>query len=224
MNTSFSKKFKTAAKMMNVPIILLIIFMDLMCMTSGLLNEPNSQDIALDITTGFSLGGFGTLSIMTIANGMFFSFINHLKVLPFTKSDIKSIAVINIFLNIFIFTIVQCVISAFMRPSAIPYFICINIVNIALSMGYLLMCFRDKKMWNTRAAMEDPMTRSQSAKLLISIIIVMILAMALTVFIYTMAVRGSLTDDMPVLIGISAAAVIIAAVEIILYKKKKIEF
>lgn len=210
--------------MINIPIILLLIFMDLMCMTSGLLNESNSQDAAFYINMGFSFGGFSSLFTIIVVNGLFFSFINHLKVLPFTKSDIKSIAVTNIFLNIFIFTIVQCVISAFMRPSAIPYFICINIVNIALSMGYLLMCFRDKKMWNTRSAMEEPMTRGQAVKLFISITIVLILAMALTAFIYTMAARGSLTDDMPILIGISAAAVIISAVEIILYKKKKIEF
>lgn len=209
--------------MINIPMILLLIFMNLICMTNALPNGSNSQDAAFDITTGLSLGGFGSLGIITIVNGLFFSFINHLKVLPFTKSDIKNIAIINIFLNIFIFTLVQCVISALMRPSAIPYFICINIVNIALSMGYLLMCFRDKKMWNTRAAMEDPMTRGQSAKLLISIIAVMILAMALTAFIYTMAARGSLTDDIPVLIGISAAAAVAAACETAVYMKKKIE-
>lgn len=224
MNATFSKKFKTAAKMVNVPIILLLVFMHIMCMTGNLLNEANEQDTFLDFMSGLSFGSFGALGVVTIVNGMFFSFVNNLKVLPFTKKDIKDISLLNIFINIFIFTVIQCAITALGRPTAIPYFICINTVNIAFSIGFLILMFSDKRMYDVRAAREDPPSRSQNAKRIIVMMLGMISIIVLTTFIYCFAARGSLVKDAPMLIIISLAAIIISAVEIFLYMRKKIEF
>lgn len=224
MNAEFSKKINTAIKIINVPIILLLIFMHIMSMTSGLLNEANKQDAFLDIMTVVSFGSFGSLCVVTIVNGMFFSYLNHLKVLPFTKKDIKDISLLNIFINIIIFAVIQCIITAIIRPSAIPYFICINIVNLAYSIGYLLLMFIDRRRYNAQAAREDPLSRSQTVMLIVSMILGMILIVVLTSFIYYFAARGSLVKDVPMLIIISLAAIIASAVEIFIYKKKKIEF
>ncbi|MDE7288190.1 MAG: hypothetical protein K2N71_01640 [Oscillospiraceae bacterium] len=224
MNAAFSKKFNTAVKIINVPIILLLILMHIMSMTSGLINESNRQDAFLDFISGFSFGSFGALFVMVIINGMFFSYLNQLKVLPFTKKDVKDISLLNIFINIIIFTVIQCIITAIMRPAAIPYFICINTVNIAFSIGYLLLLFSDKRRYNAQAATEDPLSRRQNIKLIIVMALGMISIMALTSFIYYFAARGNLAKDLPMLIAITAAAIIISAVEIFVYRKKKIEF
>ena len=167
MNAAFSKKFNTAIKIINVPIVLLQIFMHIMSMTSVLSNEANEQEVFLDIMMGISFGSFGALCVVTIVNGMFVSYLNHLKVLPFTKKDIKDISLLNIFINIIIFTVIQCIITAIIRPAAIPYFICINTVNIAFSIGYLLLIFSDKRRYNAQALTADPMTLGQNAKLLV---------------------------------------------------------
>ena len=224
MNSAFSKKFNTAVKMINVPIILLMMFMHIMSMTSGLLNESNKQDAFLDITTGFSFGCFGALCVMTIVNGMFFSFLNHLRTLPFTMKDIKDISLHNIFINIFIFTVMQCIITAIMRPSAIPYFICVNLVNTAFSIGYLMLCYSDKRQWNVQAARENQLSRAQTARMVIAMILMMLSLMVLTTFIIYFAARGELVKNVPMLIIISLAAIVISAVEIFVYRKKKIEF
>lgn len=224
MNAEFSKKFNTAIKIINVPIILLMIFMHILSMTSGLINETNKQDAFLDIVSGFSFGSFCTLCVMTIIPGMFFSFFNHLRTLPFTKKDIKDISLLNLFIHIFIFAAVQAVISAFMRPSAIPYFICINLVTAAFSIGYLILCYSDKRLWNMQAARENQRKRAETAKIVIVMILMMLSSMVLTTFIYSFAARGSLVKDAPMLIIISLAAITASAVEIFFYKKKKIEF
>ncbi len=224
MNAGFSKKFNTAIKIKNMPMILLFIFMNIISMTSSLLNDSNRQDAFLDIMAGLSLGSFGALGVVVIANGMFFSYLNHLKALPFTKKDIKDISLMNIFIHIFIFAAVQTVISALMRPAAIPYFICINIVSLAYSAGFLLLMFKDKRQYNAQAAIEDPPTRRQNVMIGIISAVSMILIVAFTAFLYRFAARGSLAKDLPMLIAITAAAIIISAVEIFIYMKKKIEF
>lgn len=224
MNATFSKKFNTAIKIINVPIILLLILMHIMSMTTGLLNESNKQDSFLDIISGFSFGSFGALCVVNIVNGMFFAFLNHLRTLPFTQKDIKDISLLNIFIHIFIFAVVQAIISAFMRPSAIPYFICVNLVNIAFSVGYLMLCYRDKRFWNMQAAVENQRSRTETTRIVIVMILLMLSLMVLITFIYYFAARGSLVKDVPMLIIISLAAIIALAVEIFLYMRKKIEF
>ena len=224
MNATFSKKFNTAIKIINPPIILLMIFMHTMNMTSCLINESNKQDAFLDIMMGISFGSFGALCVVTIVNGMFLSYLNHLKVLPFTKNDVKDISLLNIFINIIIFTVIQCIITAIIRPASIPYFICIDTVNIAYSIGYLLLLFSDKRRYNAQALTEDPLTRGQNVKLIVVMALGMISIVVLITFIYRFAVRGSLAKDLPMLIAITAAAIIISAVEIFVYRKKKIEF
>lgn len=223
MNAKFSNKFKTALKMTNVPMILLLVFMHIMCMTGGLLNEANEQDAVWDFTSGFGFGSFGALCVVTIISGLFFSFIKQLKVLPFTEKDIKDISLLNIFINIFIFTVIQCAITALMRPTAIPYFICINMINIVFAIEYVLL-FSDKRMYDASAAREDPPSRSQNVKRSVAVIISMILLVVLTTFIYCFAARGSLSKDVPMLIITALSSVIISAVEIFLYMRKKIEF
>lgn len=223
MNAKFSNKFKTALKMTNVPIILLLVFMHIMCMTGSLLNEANEQDFVMDFTSGFGFGSFGALCVVTMISGLFFSFIKQLKVLPFTEKDIKDISLLNIFINIFIFTVVQCAVTALMRPTAMPYFICINMINIAFAIEYVLL-FSDKRMYDARAAREDPPSRSQNVKRIAAVIISMILLVVLTTFIYCFAARGSLSKDVPMLIITALSSVIISAVEIFLYMRKKIEF
>ena len=224
MNATFSKKINTAVKIINVPTLLLLIFMSFMCMTASLLNEANEQEVFLDIAMGGSFGSFGALCVVTIVNGMFFSFVNHLKVLPFTKKDVKDIALMNIFINILIIAAAQTVITAIMRPVAISYFICIDTVNIAYSIGFLFLMFSDKRRYNAQALTEDPLTRRQNIKITIIMIIGMISIVALVTFIYRFAVKGNLTKDLPMLIAITAAAIIISVAEIFVYRKKKIEF
>lgn len=224
MNATFSKKFNTAIKIINPPIILLMIFMHVMNMTSCLINESNRQDAFLDIMMGISFGSLGALCVVTIVNGMFVSYLNHLKILPFTKKDVKDISLINIFIHILIFAAAQTIITAIMRPSAIPYFICIDTVNITYSIGYLLLMFSDKRRYNAQALTADPLTRGQNVRLFIIMALGMISIVALVTFIYHFAVSGSLAQDLPMLIAITAAAIIISAVEIFAYRKKKIEF
>ena len=66
MNATFSKKFNTAIKIINPPIILLMIFMHVMNMTSCLINESNRQDAFLDIMMGISFGSLGALCVVLI--------------------------------------------------------------------------------------------------------------------------------------------------------------
>ncbi|MDE6595406.1 MAG: hypothetical protein K2K44_05300, partial [Oscillospiraceae bacterium] len=120
--------------------------------------------------------------------------------------------------------VIQCIITAVIRPVAIPYFICINTVNIAFSIGYLLLIFSDKRRHNAQALTADPLTRGQNVKLIVVMALGMISIVVLITFIYRFAVRGSLAKDLPMLIAITAAAIIISAVEIFVYRKKKIEF
>lgn len=223
MNAKFSNKFRTALKMTNLPMILLLVFMHIMCMTGSLLNGSNEQDHVMDFTSGLGFGSFGALCVVTMISGLFFSFIKQLKVLPFTEKDIKAISLLNIFINIFIFTVVQCAVTALMRPTAIPYFICINMINIAFAIEYVLL-FSDKRMYDARAAREDPPSRSQNAKRIAAVSVSMILLVVLTTFIYCFAARGSLSKDVPILIITALSSVIISAVEIFLYMRKKIEF
>lgn len=223
MKVTFAKKCKTVIKITNKFLVLWFAVLPCINLIAASMNDEKESTFMV-ITQCFCYGSFLSLLYTVIINSQFFASIHHLVTLPFTMKDIKDIAVINIIFNTMAAAVIQCVITAILRPDIVPYILCMIIVNVALGIAYLLLCLTDKKVLAppSRAASVE-----QSRRYVIAVttlmITIMVGAVVLSTFIMYRGVTGTLADNMPMLITASAAAIVVSVIETLICKKMKTE-
>lgn len=224
MNATFAKKCQTAVKITNKLLVLWFAVLPFINLIAASSMDDKKESTFMVIMQCFCYGSFLSLLYTVIINSQFFASIHHLVTLPFTMKDIKDIAVINIIFNTMAAAVIQCVITAILRPDIVPYILCMIIVNVALGIAYLLLCLTDKKVLAppSRAASVE-----QSRRYVIAVttlmITIMVGAVVLSTFIMYRGVTGTLADNMPMLITASAAAIVVSVIETLICKKMKTE-
>lgn len=223
MNATFAKKCKTATKMTNKLLVLCFSVCPFINLIAASMGEEDKSTFMV-IMQCFCYGSFLSMLYTVVINSQLLACIHHLITLPFTMRDIKDIAFINIILNSLAAAVIQCAIAAIFITELVPYVLCMIIVNIALGIAYLLLCFSDKKVL---APPSKVASVEQSRRYVITVttlmIIIMFGAMFLSTFIMYRGVTGTLADNAPMLIITSAAAVIVSAIEAIICKNIKTE-
>lgn len=224
MKVTFAKKCKTVIKITNKFLVLWFAVLPFINLIAASSMDDKKESTFMVITQCFCYGSFLSLLYTVIINSQFFASIHHLVTLPFTMKDIKDIAVINIIFNTVAAAVIQYVIAAILRPDIVPYILCMIIVNVALGIGYLLLCLTDKKVLASpsRAASVEQ-SRKYVAVVTTLMITIMFGAMALSTFIMYRGVTGTLADNMPMLIITTAAAIIVSVIEALICKKMKTE-
>lgn len=142
----------------------------------------------------------------------------------FTMRDIKDIAFMNIIYHTFISAVIQCGVTAIFRPDIVPYILCMIIVNVALGMSYLLTCFTDKRVLappSKAASVEQ--SRKYVASVIVIMLVIMLVSVALSTFIMYRGIRGTLAENIPMLIIISSAAIVVSLIEAAICKRMKTE-
>lgn len=226
MNATFAKKCKTVIKMTNKFLVLWFAVLPSINLIAASMNDKSdeTESTFMVIMQCFCYGSFLSLLYTVLINSQFFASIHHLITLPFTMKDIKDIAVINIIFNTVAAAVIQCVITAILRPDIVPYVLCMIIVNVALGIGYLLLCFTDKRILAPPSKVSSVEQSRRYVVMIVTLMItIMVGATALSTFIMYRGVTGTLADNMPMLIITSAAAIIISAVEVLICKKMKTE-
>ena len=223
MKSSFAKKFKAATKLTNVFLMLWFTVFPFINLFALKLGEEDDSTFMV-ITQCFSYGAFLSMLYTVVINSQFFSHIHHLIVLPFTMRDIKDIAFMNIIYHTFISAVIQCGVTAIFRPDIVPYILCMIIVNVALGMSYLLMCFNDKRVL---APPSKAASVEQSRKYVVSVVVIMfvitLVSIALSTFIMYRGLNGTLADNIPMLIIITSAAIVVSLIEAAICRRMKTE-
>lgn len=223
MKISFAAKFKTVTKMTNKYLLLLYTFLPLINLFAAALNEEDDSTF-IAITQCFAYGSFNALLYTVFINSQFFSNIHHLRVLPFTMSDIKDIAFLNIIYHTVMTAAVQCAAAAILIPDIVPYVLCMIIVNTSLGVSYLLLCFTDKKVLSPPSKVASvEQDRKYVVTVTVLLLVILVGSMALSTFIMYRGLRGTLADNAPMLLITSAAAVAVALIEAAICKKMKTE-
>lgn len=223
MKISFVKKFKTATKLTNKFLVMwFTVFPFINLFAAGLGEEDDSAFMI--ITQCFCYGAAMSLLYTVMINSQFFSNIHHLRVLPFTMRDIKDIAFMNIIYHTLITAVIQCGITAIFSPDIVPYILCMIIVNAALGMSYLLMCFTDKRVLappSKAASVEQ--SRKYVASVVVIMLVIMLVSVALSTFIMYRGLNGTLAENIPMLIIISSAAIVVSLTEAAICRRMKTE-
>lgn len=223
MKISFAKKFKIATKLTNKFLVMwFTVFPFINLFAAGLGEEDGSTFMI--ITQCFCYGSFISLLYTVIINSQFFANIHHLRVLPFTMRDIKDIAFMNIIYHTLITAVIQCGITAIFSPDIVPYILCMIIVNAALGMSYLLMCFTDKRVLappSKAASVEQ--SRKYVASVVVIMLVIMLVSVALSTFIMYRGLNGTLAENIPMLIIISSAAIVVSLTEAAICRRMKTE-
>ena len=223
MNTTFAKKCKTAVKITNKLLILWFALVPLINIIAVLMNDEKGSTFMV-ILQSFCYGSCLSVLYTVMINSQFLASIHHLVTLPFTMKDIKDIGVINIIFNTMAAAVIQCAVTAIFSPETVPYILCMIIVNVALAIGYLLLCFTDKRILTSPSrASSVEQSRRYVAVVVTLMMVIMFGAMALSTFIMYRGVTGTLADNMPMLITASAAAIIVSVIETLICKNIKTE-
>lgn len=223
MKSSFAKKFKAATKLTNVFLMLWFTVFPFINLFALKLGEEDDSTFMV-ITQCFTYGSFISLLYTVMINSQFFSNIHHLRVLPFTMRDIKDIAFMNIIYHTLITAVIQCGVTAIFLPDIVPYILCMIIVNVALGMSYLLTCFTDKRVLappSKAASVEQ--SRKYVASVIVIMLVIMLVSVALSTFIMYRGIRGTLAENIPMLIIISSAAIVVSLTEAAICRRMKTE-
>lgn len=224
MNATFAKKCKTAVKITNKLLVLWFAVLPFINLIAASSMDDKKESTFMVITQCFCYGSFLSLLYTVIINSQFFASIHHLVTLPFTMKDIKDIAVINIIFNTMAAAAIQCTIAAIFRPETVPYILCMIIVNVALGIGYLLLCLTDKRVLASPSRVASVEQNRRYVALVVTLmLIIMFGAMALSTFIMYRGVTGTLADNIPMLIITTSAAVVVSAIEALICKNIKTE-
>lgn len=223
MKVTFAKKCKTAVKITNKLFVLWFAVIPFISLIAASMNDEKESTFMV-ITQSFCCGSALSMLYTVVINSQFLSYIHHLVTLPFTMRDIKDIAVMNIILSSIVTAVIQCTVVTIFRPEMVPYILCMIIVNVALGICYLLLCFTDKRILAqpSRAASVEQ-SRRYVAAVVTLMITIMVGAVALSTFIMYRGVTGTLADNMPMLIIISAAAIVVSIIEALICKNMKTE-
>ncbi|MDE6710390.1 MAG: hypothetical protein K2J76_07860 [Oscillospiraceae bacterium] len=223
MNATFAKKCKTAVKITNKLLVLWFTVAPFINILAVLMNDEKDSKFMV-ILQSFCYGSCLSLLYTVIINSQFLASIHHLITLPFTMKDIKDIGIINILFNTMAAAVIQCAVIAIFSPETVPYTLCMIIVNVALGIGYLLLCFTDKRILSSPSrASSVEQSRRYVAVVVTLMLVIMFGAMALSTFIMYRGVTGTLADNMPMLIIISAAAIVVSVIEALICKNIKTE-
>lgn len=223
MKISFAKKFKTATKLTSKFLVMWFTVFPFINLFALKLGEEDDSTFMV-ITQCFTYGSFISLLYTVMINSQFFSNIHHLRVMPFTMRDIKDIAFMNIIYHTLITAVIQCGVTAIFLPDIVPYILCMIIVNVALGMSYLLTCFTDKRVLappSKAASVEQ--SRKYVASVIVIMLVIMLVSVALSTFIMYRGIRGTLAENIPMLIIISSAAIVVSLTEAAICRRMKTE-